>query len=59
MTIRQAQILATHEKDIKYNIKELAKKGFIKLSKEDGKIWMQYTYNTKQVQSTQDASQLF
>ena len=59
MTIRQAQILATHEKDIKYNIKELVKRGFIKLSKEDGKLWIEYTYKVKPVQKTQDAAGLF
>lgn len=59
MSLMQAQICATHEKDILYNAKELHKKGFINITKQEGKLWINYTYNTKPVQNTQDASQLF
>jgi hypothetical protein len=49
-----AQILCTHEKDVLYNVKELVKKGYIKLEKIDGDIWLSYTYQSKapQVQSS-------
>jgi hypothetical protein len=57
----QARIHCTHEKDIIYNIKQMHTKGFIKLTKESGKIWIHYTYQEKHAapDNTQNASGLF
>lgn len=54
-----AQILATHEKDVLYNVKQLHSKGFIKLNKEDKDIWLTYTYQEKVVKQETGSNQLF
>ncbi len=59
MSRMQAQICATHEKDILYNAKELHKKGFINITKVDGTVWIQYTYVEQPIQTPEGAPGLF
>lgn len=56
-----AKILATHEKDVIYNVKQLHSKGFIKLSQDQQDIWLTYTYKetVKAEPESSSASQLF
>ena len=66
MTKMQAKIMATHEKDVIYNMSQLAKKGFIEiyddiLSDTGQKIKYKYNITALKVAHTQsnEASQLF
>ena len=59
MSLMQAQICATHEKDILYNAKQLHQKGFIKLTKHEGKVWINYTYVNQPNQPTETSAGLF
>ena len=56
-----AQILATHEKDVIYNVKQLHNKGFIQLTKDEQDIWLTYTYRETALAepNSSSASQLF
>jgi len=59
MTIRQSEIMSTHEKDVIYNMNELHRKGFIEIyedviSKTGYKI--KYKYKMTAAERVQDAS---
>lgn len=54
-----SKILATHEKDTLYNVKELHKKGFIGLTKDGNDIWLTYTYKEDVKVEKKSSNQLF
>ncbi len=59
LTQMQASILHTHEKDIKYNLQELHKKGYIRLFKDPNSKtgWsLTYHYNLEEPKATSDNS---
>ena len=60
MTIRQAQICATHKKDIEYNQKQLVKIGAIQISSDAvmGEI-LQYKYKLNEPKAQTEENSLF
>lgn len=59
LTKMMAQVMSTHEKDINYNLKQLHKKGFIRLYEDvvsPTKMSITYLYKPEPKQSNSDTS---